>query len=343
MTSPSLPSIIGLVLCAHLATCVAIPKLTTVFKDLKTQKGLEYTPDEEAEHLSRFQEELDMLTEAQSDEELSVLFDETRPAIMQSLVDEINLKQNTWTASVDQGRFKGATIRDAKRLCGTSMEITEPLIQVDYPEEDLKDLPDSFDSRTGFEECRDVIGHVRDQSDCGSCWAFGATEAFNDRVCIKSNGTQTALMSPGDMLACCSLFKLCLAFGCSGGNPLSSWTFLYSQGIVTGGDYVAKDKMTEADGCWPYNFPKCAHHMKSSEYPECAKDPYSTPECVSSCPNTKYQTSFEKDRIYTTKPLPDYFFFSESIKKEIMTNGPVSVMIVGLWMRPVRSKFVLLD
>lgn len=49
-------------------------------------------------------------------------------------------------------------------------------------------LPESFDARENWKECAEVIGHVRDQSNCGSCWAFGATEAFNDRVCIKSAG-----------------------------------------------------------------------------------------------------------------------------------------------------------
>ena len=38
-----------------------------------------------------------------------------------------------------------------------------------------------FDVRTAWPQCSSASGHIRDQSSCGSCWAFGSTEAFNDR------------------------------------------------------------------------------------------------------------------------------------------------------------------
>lgn len=43
------------------------------------------------------------------------------------------------------------------------------------------DLPDEFDSRTNWPNCP-TIQEIRDQGSCGSCWAFGATEAMSDRV-----------------------------------------------------------------------------------------------------------------------------------------------------------------
>merc|ERR1711904_614386 len=34
------------------------------------------------------------------------------------------------------------------------------------------DIPDQFDSATAWPQCAKVIGDIRDQSNCGCCWAF---------------------------------------------------------------------------------------------------------------------------------------------------------------------------
>jgi hypothetical protein len=44
-------------------------------------------------------------------------------------------------------------------------------------------------SRLGqFPKCAKVIGDIRDQSNCGCCWAFGTAEAASDRLCIATGG-----------------------------------------------------------------------------------------------------------------------------------------------------------
>lgn len=50
----------------------------------------------------------------------------------------------------------------------------------------IEGIPDTFDARTAWPNC-ESIKEIRDQSDCGSCWAFGAVEAMSDRICIHSN------------------------------------------------------------------------------------------------------------------------------------------------------------
>ncbi len=57
---------------------------------------------------------------------------------------------------------------------------------------------DEFDSRTQWPNCPS-IQEVRDQGSCGSCWAFGASEAMSDRICISSNGQTNAHISAEDL------------------------------------------------------------------------------------------------------------------------------------------------
>jgi cathepsin B len=64
------------------------------------------------------------------------------------------------------------------------------------PAEEYDDVkvPVAFDARTAWPECK-MIGHIRDQATCGSCWAFGGVEAMSDRVCIASNGAAQVELS----------------------------------------------------------------------------------------------------------------------------------------------------
>ncbi|KAF4724898.1 hypothetical protein FOZ63_010732, partial [Perkinsus olseni] len=87
----------------YVASAIAGGEPRSIFDDLKAQRNLVYTPEEEAQHFSRFMKELQTKSEFMSSDRMAELYDETRPAIMQSFVDEINSKQNTWTASTEQG------------------------------------------------------------------------------------------------------------------------------------------------------------------------------------------------------------------------------------------------
>lgn len=68
----------------------------------------------------------------------------------------------------------------------------------------MPDLPDSFDSRVLWPNCSS-IKEVRDQSTCGSCWAFAAVEAMSDRICIGNGQRVQTRISAENLLSCCGI------------------------------------------------------------------------------------------------------------------------------------------
>ena len=86
------------------------------------------------------------------------------------------------------------------------------------------DIPESFDVRQYFSACTAITSRVRDQSSCGSCWAFGSTEALNDRYCITTGDAKT-LLSPEDTNACCTGSVCSSSKGCNGGYTTGAWNW----------------------------------------------------------------------------------------------------------------------
>lgn len=242
------------------------------------------------------------------------------PAITQQLVDEINAKQSSWVAHMSP-RFHNATAKDIKQLCGTVLKgdirYREVLDEKTVDAVWEATIPAEFDVRTQWPNCAPISGHVRDQSSCGSCWAFGSTEAFNDRRCIAT-GDKT-LMSAEDTVANCGLLQ-CFSMGCNGGQPNAAWNWFKRAGVVTGGDY---DDMGKGDTCAPYSLAPCAHHVApSSQYPACPSKEYPTPKIGSKCTEHSYGKSYSADK---KKAAQAYSLSSvKNIQMDMMKYGSVT-------------------
>ncbi len=125
------------------------------------------------------------------------------PVSLKETAEYVNSVNTTWKAKV-QPKFEGASKKEIRKMMGTVVdpEWTIKATPKNYPTP--ANLPVNFDAREQWPECADVINFVRDQSDCGSCWAHGTTEALNDRKCIASGGAFKTLLSVADTTACCN-------------------------------------------------------------------------------------------------------------------------------------------
>lgn len=141
-------------------------------------------------------------------------------------------------------------------------------------------VPESFDGRTQWPGC---IHEIRNQGQCGSCWAFAGSEVLSDRFCIASGGKVNVVLSPQDPVSCDTS-----NYGCNGGYLLNQWQYMVKTGIVT-------------DACFPY-----------------VSGTGSVPACPSTCPGTSQPMANFKH-----KASKFYTVASANIQQDVMTNGPV--------------------
>lgn len=229
---------------------------------------------------------------------------------LQALVDEVNSKQNSWTAAVPS---KFSDEDDVKNYLGAYLpgdpEYNSPPVRyVDYN----VTVPDSFDATEQWPQCT-VLSWVRDQSACGCCWAFASASTFEGRACIAGGGDIRC--SAEDVCFCSSAGN-----GCGGGN--SAWSWMSSSGVVTGGDY----KDTGSDRwCYPsvcqlvpttwVTPPKVTQNVLSKTIHRL---------CVrGSAPKAVNPKSYSADKVraassYSVRGI-------SQMQQEIMTNGPLWV------------------
>merc|ERR1719174_1578100 len=222
----------------------------------------------------------------------------------------------TWTA----GRniiFEKATLKEVKQRLGTLQAKDKSEWLAFKAPEKWMDVPAEFDWRTDPRAANcPSLKEIRDQANCGSCWAFGSVEAMTDRRCIASGGKDQIHLSAEDVTSCDHLGDM----GCNGGIPSTVYSYYRASGIVDGGNYGDKSM------CYSYQMAPCAHHTTSTKYKNCT-GALPTPKCASKCVDNGKSWGGSKHRgqggysvCQQGSSCPD------AMMQEIYQNGPITGM-----------------
>lgn len=198
------------------------------------------------------------------------------------IVKDIKNKATAWTPmEVEENPLAKVPAQRIMGLMGTTIRAPPAGARRPVPTNDK--LPTNFDSRDKFTGC---VHTIRNQQHCGSCWAFGSSEALSDRFCIASQGKIDVILSPQDMVSCDDS-----DYGCQGGYLDHAWNYLENYGIVS-------------DKCFPYT-------SGDGTAPQCL----SGDSCAdSSVEFAKYKCA-EGSVVVGSTP--------REIKEEIFKNGPM--------------------
>jgi len=142
-------------------------------------------------------------------------------------IEEQNSSNSTWTAGLNH--MSDWTNAEYDSLLGLKN------MDVDVTREDaiwpFRGVPnaDSVDWRTKA----GVVTPVKDQGQCGSCWAFSATEAVESAYVIAGN--EQVIMAPQELVDCAKgMFS---SHGCSGGWYYYAYKWLKNKKTMTEADY----------------------------------------------------------------------------------------------------------
>jgi len=83
-------------------------------------------------------------------------------------------------------------------------------------------VPQTLDWRT-----QNMVTPVKDQGQCGSCWAFSVTENIESMYCMKNqiDCTTFAPLAPQEIVDCDTTDQ-----GCNGGDPPTAYAFVMQEG-----------------------------------------------------------------------------------------------------------------
>jgi C1A family cysteine protease len=148
--------------------------------------------------------------------------------------------------------------------------------------------------RLDWTETSGAVSPVKDQSGCGSCWAFSATEGIESAV-FQSIGSASPALSTQQIVSCDTV-----DLGCQGGDLKSAFDYVEKAGgIDTEEDYP----YTSQDG-------KSGSCKSSTPVVKVSEHKFAVPPCTSgSCSDQD----------------------EDGLKASLAANGPLSICVNAAW------------
>jgi len=266
-----------------------------------------------------------------------------------AMIKEIENTPGVLWKAAPHPRFASEAPGASKSLCGVKGD-QKKIIDEAVERGEIKrllqganmDIPENFDSAENWPQCAKIIGDIRDQSNCGCCWAFAGAEAASDRMCIATNASKMVPLSAQDV---CFNGGGLMSMGCDGGQIDSPWAYLKegkgdnddddkkhkgSKGAVSGGQYQGSGPFGPGM-CADFSMPHCHHHGPQGN------DPYPA-ENEQGCPSQQSAPEFSKCDDDAKPPhnnfAQDKYSYQgdtiaasgeEGIQKAIMAGGPMEV------------------
>jgi len=227
--------------------------------------------------------------------------------------------------------------KDMNGLIGDQKAHIQELIRlgevVEFQPDANAAIPEEFDSATNWPQCAKTIDDIRDQSNCGCCWAFAGAEAGSDRLCIATNASIMVPLSAQDV---CFNGGGMMSMGCNGGQIGSPWSYLKKGGLfggkgaVTGGQYQGSGPFGKGF-CSDFSMPHCHHHGPQGDDPYPAEGKPGCPS-QSSPPGPKAcdadaaapHNNYADDK-YSYEGQTITARGEEGIQQAVMAGGPMSV------------------
>ena len=153
---------------------------------------------------------------------------------------EHNAKNSSFKLEINQ--FTDYYPNELALLRNDNRSIQKTLSCKEFTTSTVTSLPDSVDWRTKD----NIVSPVKDQAQCGSCWAFATVEAVESALALKGKGLQT--LSPQELVDCSSSYG---NYGCSGGIMDRALDFIIDNGVCSESEYSYTASDNTCKQCTP--------------------------------------------------------------------------------------------